>query len=75
MTCGYLLTCYLGQVHDEVIGVGLFRCLDEVFHGDAWSAKTDVLCDGRSEQRGLLLYDADQRAKPWDVEPTDVMAI
>ena len=70
-----MVTLYLWQAHNEVVGVSLSGCSRNVFHGDLWPAQADVLSNGGSEQSGLLLHHADQRAKPLDVQPTDVMAV
>lgn len=58
---------YLWQVHNKIIGISLFCCLDNVFHGYSRSTITDVLCNGCSEQHRLLLYDTNERAEPLDV--------
>ena len=66
---------YPRQVHDEGVGVGLLGGGDDVVHGDPGAAVADVLGDGGGEQHRLLLHDADQRAQPLDVQPSDVMAV
>lgn len=65
----------LWQVHDEVVCVGLFGSTDDILHGDVGPAVAYVLCDGSGEQHGLLLHDADQRAQPLDVQPSNVMPV
>ena len=70
-----MVVFYLWQAHDEVVGVGFSGCSGDVFHGDRRPAQADVLSDGSSEQRGLLLHHADQRAKPLDVQTPNVMAV
>lgn len=66
---------HLRQIHDEVVGVGLLRSADDVLHGDAGSTVAYILSDGGGEQHGLLLHDANQRAQPLDVQPSDVMSV
>lgn len=66
---------HLWQVHDEVVGVGLLGGLDDVIHVDPGSPVADVLGDGGGEEHGLLLHDANQRAQPLDVQPSDVMTV
>lgn len=66
---------YLWQVHDEVVGVGLLRSTDDVFHGDVGSTIAQILSNGGGKQHGLLLHNANQRAQPLDVQPSDVMTV
>ena len=72
---GAVVSTYLWQVQDEVVGVGLLGCHDDVVHGDSRATVADVLGDGGGEEDGLLLHDADERAQPLDVEASDVMTI
>lgn len=67
--------CNLWQVHDEFVGIGLLGRVDNILHGDAGSAIADVLSDGGGKQHRLLLHNANQRAQPLDVQPSDVMTI
>ena len=58
---------YLGQLHYKIIGIGLFCCLDNVFHGGSWFTKADIFSYGCSKQHRLLLYNTNEGAEPLDV--------
>lgn len=66
---------HLWQVHDEVVCIGLLGSSDDVFHQDTGSTVAYVLSDGGGEQHRLLLHNANERAQPLDVQPSDVMTV
>lgn len=68
-------TIYLGQIHDEVVGVGLPGCFDDVFHSGFISPITNVLCNRGSKQDWLLLNNTNLWAQPPNIKGANVMTI
>lgn len=58
---------YLWQIHYKIIGISLFRCLDNVFHCNSRATKANIFCNGGSKQNRLLFYNSNEGAEPLDV--------
>lgn len=73
MTVGLLL--YLGQLANEIVRVGLSGSELNLFIGDSFTTKANILSDGRAEEDRLLADDSDVLTQPVDVVMLYVMTV
>ena len=66
---------YIGQLGDEVKGIGLSHGPLDVLVTCVGVAVLDVFLDGAAEQHGLLTHDPDMVPEPTQVQVLDVVAV
>lgn len=66
---------YIGQVHNEVVSIGLSGCLFDLLLCHVRPAISDVLSDGGGKEDGLLTHNTDHLPQVADVKRTDVVTV